>query len=96
MGHVYSPLQEAGKVAKKSARNKAGMRSYMHACVCMEEGKQGSFWRKDLQRKPLHLNTSESPLHAHMFVIRNFITIVHIYYLYHLPAIFCTVSSTCT
>ena len=30
MGHVYSPLQEAGKVATKSARNRAGMQIYMH------------------------------------------------------------------
>ena len=35
MGHVYSPLQEAGKVATKSARNRAGMRIYMHVCACM-------------------------------------------------------------
>ena len=33
MGHVYSPLQEAGKVATKSARNRAGMQIYMHVCA---------------------------------------------------------------
>ena len=34
VGYVYSPLQEAGKVATKSARNRAGMRIYKNVCAC--------------------------------------------------------------